>query len=400
MARANQVSLFNACTPAFLAAAGIKSGTAGKIMEFHDMIADANARLATEDAFAVAALLSNRSGLYASFKMDNSIESQSRAANIEELLNSVKSFVEDRQNQYKEELLIEGNVTDVDSISDSELPVVTLGDFLEDISLLSAIDMSDDEDANNKITLMTIHSSKGLEFPYVYVAGMEENLFPSGGAYASPTEIEEERRLFYVALTRAKAAVNLSFAATRMRNGKHEQNSPSRFVEEIDSRYVDNPLDDSEMSSGRSGGFSGFGSGFGSGASFSGRRNVNAGRGASSGYGGGYDRSGGSSYGKSGPVKVIRQTPVSSATGKPMVSMSRAVSSPAKPRTPDSQFTPVSVLDVKAGQRVEHNRFGYGVVQSITGTGDNLKANILFDSCGEKIILLKYAKIRVDNENK
>lgn len=400
VARANQVSLFNACTPAFLAAAGIKSGTAGKIMEFHDMIADANARLAAEDAFAVAALLSNRSRLYASFKMDNSIESQSRAANIEELLNSVKSFVEDRQNQYKEELLIEGNVTDVDSISDSELPVVTLGDFLEDISLLSAIDMSADEDANNKITLMTIHSSKGLEFPYVYVAGMEENLFPSGGAYASPTEIEEERRLFYVALTRAKAAVNLSFAATRMRNGKHEQNSPSRFVEEIDSRYVDNPLDDSEMSSGRSGGFSGFGSGFGSGASFSGRRNVNAGRGAGSGYGGGYDRSGGSSYGKSGPVKVIRQTPVSSATGKPMVSMSRAVSSPAKPRTPDSLFTPVSVLDVKAGQRVEHNRFGYGVVQSITGTGDNLKANILFDSCGEKIILLKYAKIRVDNENK
>ena len=93
---------------------------------------------------------------------------------------------------------------------------------------------------------MTVHSSKGLEFPYVYVAGMEENIFPSGGMFASPSDIEEERRLFYVALTRAKVAVNLSFAKTRMRNGKHEENSPSRFVKEIDMRYVDNPISDDE----------------------------------------------------------------------------------------------------------------------------------------------------------
>ena len=196
----------------------------------------------------------------------------------------------------------------MDSIAEGELPVVTLNDFLEDISLLSAVDMAD-EDASNKITLMTVHSSKGLEFPYVYVAGMEENIFPSGGMFSDPSQIEEERRLFYVALTRAKVAVNLSFATTRMRNGKHEQNSPSRFVKEIDPKYIDNPLRDDEAQESDNS-FGGFGFKFG-------KRDF-------SGYGGGYrndsGRSGGygsssgnqsnrgsgsfNHYGTSGEVKV------------------------------------------------------------------------------------------------
>lgn len=263
---------FNACEPTILEAAGIKSAAAGRIMAFKNMMAMANAALTKEDAFTVADMLSKQSGLYASFKNDNSIESQSRAANIEELLNSVQSFVEDRQNQYREELLAEGSAEDVEAIQDSELPLVTLGDFLEDVSLLSAVDVSGDEDVSNKITMMTVHSSKGLEFPYVYVAGMEENIFPSGGMFSDPVQIEEERRLFYVALTRAKVAVNLSFAATRMRNGKHEQNSPSRFVKEIDRRYVDNPISDDEVVSvPDSGGFRGFGSRFNVGNSGGGR---------------------------------------------------------------------------------------------------------------------------------
>ena len=271
-ARSRGLSLFNACEPTILESAGIKSAAAGRIMAFKNMMAMANAALTKEDAFTVADMLSKQSGLYASFKNDNSIESQSRAANIEELLNSVQSFVEDRQNQYREELLAEGSAEDVDAIQDSELPLVTLGDFLEDVSLLSAVDVSDDEDVSNKITMMTVHSSKGLEFPYVYVAGMEENIFPSGGMFSDPVQIEEERRLFYVALTRAKVAVNLSFAATRMRNGKHEQNSPSRFVKEIDRRYVDNPIsDDEDVNVQDSGGFRGFGSRFNVGNSGGGR---------------------------------------------------------------------------------------------------------------------------------
>lgn len=146
----------------------------------------------------------------------------------------------------------------------------TLGDFLENISLLSNVDVEDEEDTNNKIVLMTVHSAKGLEFPYVYVAGLEENLFPTGGMLASPADIEEERRLFYVAMTRAKKAVCLSFANTRMRNGKHESNSPSRFIKEIDSEYVANPLRNDDFADSTTDddfpGFGGFGSrGFGSG---------------------------------------------------------------------------------------------------------------------------------------
>lgn len=384
-ARSRGLSLFNACEPTIMEAAGIKSGAAGRIMAFRNMMAMANAALTKEDAFTVADMLSKQSGLYASFKNDNSIESQSRAANIEELLNSVQSFVEDRQNQYREELLAEGNVEDVDAIQDSELPLVTLGDFLEDVSLLSAVDVSDDEDVSNKITMMTVHSSKGLEFPYVYVAGMEENIFPSGGMFSDPVQIEEERRLFYVALTRAKVAVNLSFAATRMRNGKHEQNSPSRFVKEIDRRYVDNPISDDEVVSvPDSGGFRGFGSRFNVGNSGGGRPRETA-----------YNNR----YGTSGAVVTEKRAAhVSPVTGRPLrpaaVPDRKPVS--AAPRTPDADFSPVSVLELKVGQRIEHNRFGYGVIRQITGTGMDLKAKILFDSFGEKILLLKYAKIRVD----
>lgn len=384
-ARSRGLSLFNACEPTILEAAGIKSGAAGRIMAFKNMMAKANAALTKEDAFTVADMLSKQSGLYASFKNDNSIESQSRAANIEELLNSVQSFVEDRQNQYREELLAEGSAEDVEAIQDSELPLVTLGDFLEDVSLLSAVDVSDDEDASNKITMMTVHSSKGLEFPYVYVAGMEENIFPSGGMFSDPVQIEEERRLFYVALTRAKVAVNLSFAATRMRNGKHEQNSPSRFVKEIDRRYVDNPISDDEVVSvPDSGGFRGFGSRFNVGNSGGGRSRETA-----------YNNR----YGASGAVVTEkRTTPVSPVTGRPLRPAAAPDRKPvsAAPRTPDADFSPVSVLELKVGQRIEHNRFGYGVIRQITGTGMDLKAKILFDSFGEKILLLKYAKIRVD----
>lgn len=384
-ARSRGLSLFNACEPTILESAGIKSAAAGRIMAFKNMMAMANAALTKEDAFTVADMLSKQSGLYASFKNDNSIESQSRAANIEELLNSVQSFVEDRQNQYREELLAEGSAEDVDAIQDSELPLVTLGDFLEDVSLLSAVDVSDDEDVSNKITMMTVHSSKGLEFPYVYVAGMEENIFPSGGMFSDPVQIEEERRLFYVALTRAKVAVNLSFAATRMRNGKHEQNSPSRFVKEIDRRYVDNPISDDEVVSVQdSGGFRGFGSRFNVGNSGGGRSRETA-----------YNNR----YGTSGAVVTEkRAAPVSPVTGRPLRLAAAPDRKPvsAAPRRPDADFSPVSVLELKVGQRIEHNRFGYGVIRQITGTGMDLKAKILFDSFGEKILLLKYAKIRVD----
>lgn len=407
-ARNAGLSLFKACESGALAASGLKQAAISKILAFHDMIAAANSELAMKDAFSVASSISSKCGLYASFKMDNTVESQSRAANIEELINSIQSFVEDRQNEYKEEMMAEGSISDVDSVSVEDLPIVTLGDFLEDISLLSAVDVKDDGDSSNKITMMTVHSSKGLEFPYVYVAGMEENIFPSGGMFASPSDIEEERRLFYVALTRAKVAVNLTFASTRMRNGKHESNSPSRFVKEIDPKYIDNPLrndDFNDNDNDEDSAFHGFGSRF-----------------SSSGYSkSGYERSGrkygvsSASYGTSSPVvkvgrgnstaQTVSGRPVSRTTGKPLKSVASLGGSPvlspdqasARPSSTaaDADFVPVSVLELKAGQRIEHNRFGAGTIIKITGKDSGLKAEIDFDSSGIKILLLSYAKIRL-----
>lgn len=382
IARERQISLFEASAPEIMAASGMKPAAASRIAAFHNMIGSANAKVASDDAFSLANALSLQSGLYASFKLDNSIENQSRAANIEELLNSVKAFVEDKQNEYKEELMADESITDIDSIQDCDLPVITLGNFLEDISLLSAVDVKDDEESSNKIALMTVHSSKGLEFPYVYVAGMEENIFPSGGMFASPSDIEEERRLFYVALTRAKVAVNLSFAKTRMRNGKHEENSPSRFVKEIDMRYVDNPISDDECGTEETvSGFSGFGSRFGS------NRFANA-----CSYGSRYGKasSGVNSYGTSGPVKTepSYMKPAVPSNLKPVRSL------PANINV-DSNFEPVSVLDLKVGQRVEHNRFGFGKILEITGNDTAKKARIDFEKYGEKVLLLNYAKIRL-----
>ena len=221
----------------------------------------------------------------------------------------------------------------------------------------------------NKISMMTVHSSKGLEYPYVYVVGMEENIFPSGGFLSSENEIEEERRLFYVAMTRAKKNLQLSFAQTRMRHGKHESNSPSRFIKEIDREYILNPLS-LEMETPEPEAFT-----------------KSWGRPAPSRFGNTYGRS-------SQPVTERRSAPVrqvSQPSGMPRpVSRPR----PVAPRVPDADFVPTPILQLRAGQRIEHNRFGYGEILEISGQAADLKAKIRFDDHGEKILILKYAKIR------
>ena len=358
-----------------LAEFGLKPAAVGRLREFRDMMMKFGAMAPDTDAYTVASGLAGDCGLYASYKTDLSVESQSRAGNIEELINSVKAFTEERRNAYVEELMADGAISDASQIEESAYPVMTLGDYLENISLLSAVDVEDDE-TSNKIALMTVHSAKGLEFPHVYVAGMEENLFPSGGMMASPADIEEERRLFYVALTRAKVSVDLSFAQTRLRNGKHESNAVSRFVREIDRKYIANPLPDRDMrKSDRYGDEDD-----GPVRSFGSRR---------SGFGIAGQGSGtpASRYGISGRRTV---------SPDPDRQVSRPVrpSAPAAPRIPDKDFVPMSVLEVKEGMRIEHNRFGLGQVQEITGEGAGLKARILFDQYGEKILLLQYARLR------
>ncbi len=365
-AQAAKCPLFKAIDLDGLENFGLRPAAIAKIKAFRDMIAVATSRMATDDAYTVATYLSNTSGLYRSFKEDNSIESQSRAANIEELVNGVKSFIEEKQNYMREELMADESFSDATVITDADLPVVTLGDYLEDISLLSAVDMTNDED-NNKIALMTVHSAKGLEFPYVYVAGMEENLFPSGGMFASENDIEEERRLFYVALTRAKVSVDLTFAQTRMRNGKHESNAPSRFIREIDRRYIANPLGDDRFAERTSEpqAFQGFG------RHFKGQK---------------YGASSSVSYERKTPAPAVKPVPI------PKVSIPRT---PVPPRADEADFVPVSILELREGQRIEHSRFGFGKILKISGSATDLKAVIDFDSYGEKILLLKYAKIRL-----
>ena len=376
-ASAHQMPLFKAAYLDDLEKYGLKQAAIKKIREFCDMVGRLALKANVEDAYTVAKRIADDSGLYMFYKLDTSIEGQSRTANVEELVDSVSLFIEEKKNEYAEDLIAEGQISDGSDLAESDYPVVTLCDYLENASLLSAVDVSDEE-SSNKIALMTAHSSKGLEFPYVFVAGMEENIFPSGGFMASESEIEEERRLFYVAMTRAKKVLQISFASTRTRNGKHESNSPSRFIKEINPRFIANPLSlesDGEDDAPKPA----FGAW--------GRKPA-----AKSAFGGG-----GYSYGASGPARTEKPSSPARA-GEPVrrsepVPVRRPQVVPK--RTSDAEFEPTPVMQLKAGQRIEHNRFGFGNILEITGAMSDLKAKIAFDEHGEKILLLKYAKIRV-----
>ena len=346
LARSAGTSLFKAAYSENFADFGLKAPAVARIRSFCEMIGSFAAKAPFTDAHELAVALSDASGLYAHFKADLSIEGQSKVSNVEELLNSISLFIEERGDESIEETGEERNAP------------VTLGEFLESISLLTSVDAEDGEDTSNKIALMTAHSAKGLEFPYVIVAGMEENLFPSMGMLASKTDIEEERRLFYVAMTRAKKAVWLSYASQRMRNGKHESNSPSRFIREIDPKYLANPLrpefdddDDDDEGFGFKRTFKGFGM----------------------------------------SPRFVKKTPERPAAN----TWESLKNRPLPPKIPDSEFIPVPMTELKAGQRIEHNRFGFGKIMDITGSVPDLKARIVFDDYGEKILLLKYAKIRM-----
>ncbi len=376
MARDRHVSFFKAAASESFAEYGLKPAGIGRIREFCKMIDTFAAREAETDAWQLCEALTKASGMMLSLKEDTSIEGQARVANVEELLSSVTQFVEERQQEYLEELLADDPDTD-----DSQVvyPVVTLGEFLEHISLLSNTDIDQGEDAANRIVMMTVHSAKGLEFPYVFITGLEENLFPSGGSLLSITELEEERRLFYVAMTRAKKAVYLSFAQTRLRNGNHESNPPSRFIREIDPQYLSNPL--------RSGDEEDDSSFFGFGSSRDGSRQGKRSAGI------GFGRPSGPGYGRNVPPGYRKPVPDPRPIPAPR-DMTAIRNRPLPPKIPDESFIPTPIGELAVGDRVEHNRFGFGKILSLTGTGLDTKAKIDFDRYGEKILLLKYAKIR------
>jgi DNA helicase-2/ATP-dependent DNA helicase PcrA len=358
-AQAHGTSLYAAASAQDLETFGLKGAAIGKIRAFCTMIAKVADTLEQTDAYEAAKALASESGLYFFYKSDNSIEGQARAANVQELLDSVAGYVEEVQGDYRNEMVEDGKYTDPSEVPEAELPLVTLPQFLENISLLSNVDVAEDE-TSNKVALMTAHSAKGLEFPYVFVSGMEENLFPSGGWMLTEPELEEERRLFYVAITRAKKAVVLSFAQTRMRNGKHENNAPSRFLREIAPQYLQNPLRKED---------------------FSVERSLEA------------DDTPGFRFGRFGSGRMDRAPKSPVVTSRP-TTREQVLNRPLPPKVPDSEFTPDPMSSFHPGDRIEHNRFGVGKVLIISGEVPDIKATIAFEKYGEKILLLKYAKIR------
>ncbi len=405
VARAHRCSLFAAVACEDYLDYGLRPAAMQKIRAFRDLIDTLAVAAAKGDAFEVARRIYDESGLYAFFKSDTSIEGMARTSNLDELLNSVQAFKEERL----DDILSDMEVGEGYGEQPEFLPEITLADFLETTSLLSNADTDDkdDESGSNKVALMTIHSAKGLEFPYVYIAGAEENLFPSGGMMASPADIEEERRLFYVAVTRAKKAVAVSFASTRMRNGKHESNAPSRFIREIDSEYVANPLpapgfddDDDDGDSGMPFWFRNGRSTRTTGTTRSGFGGRSSG-GSTNGRTGSGDKSSAAqkfaaynSYGRSGSVRFEPRRPAGPSEKPAPAMTTRVVQPTVKPDIIDPNFVPVPMTELYEGERVEHNRFGAGIIKEITGTVPELKAVIEFDNYGSKVLLLKYAKLR------
>ena len=374
-ALAEGLSLFRVAALPSLETYGLRGPAIAKIRAFCTLMENAAAEAAGGDAYNVAMSLAQESGLYLFYKADTSIEGQSRFANVEELLNSVKAYIED----------VEKEAVD-------EKPVVTLADYLENVSLLSNVDVAEDE-TNNRVALMTVHTAKGLEFPYVFVAGMEENLFPSGGWLVSPQDLEEERRLFYVAITRAKRALQLSFAETRMRNGKHESNAPSRFLRELAPQYLDKPLRrDGSFGGGES--VSRFGS-TGSerwpvkpAMTNTFRSSMTSPSRPSASVMPGPDRASRASSVMPGSDRASRASSVMPGPDRASGAMS------VRPPVIDPDFVPDPMSSFKVGDQIEHNRFGAGKVLEITGQIPDLKAKIRFEKYGEKLLLLKFAKLR------
>ena len=326
-----------------LHAAGLKDAAIRKLREFVALMEPLAERTEKSDCYQLALEIGNKSGYLLSLGNDTTPEGIGRLENVQELFNSIKEYSEEEAEMRK--ILSEDGEEPVD-------PTVTLGDYLENIYLMSEVEKDDSQDPErdqtNKILLMTVHAAKGLEFPYVYIAGMEENLFPSESMNDTPDKIEEERRLFYVALTRAEKAVTVSYAQNRRKWGSEESNRPSRFLREIDRQYyaVEPDTDQNRYDP------------------FPQTR---------------FRKTDFETYRKPEPAPHTWQRPTP----------------PPSAHTPSPGFSPSPVAALQAGQRVEHDRFGYGTILSLEGEGPNKKAVVEFDNGGTKTLLLKFAKLRV-----
>lgn len=341
------VSLWQVLCEPLTYGVSINKGTHTKLQGFRELIESFIAEVEGQNAYQLGTAIITRSGLMNDICQDTSPESLSRKENIEELANGLNDFCAMRME--------EGNTH------------VSLGDFLSEVSLLTDQD-SDKEDDGPKITLMTVHSAKGLEFKNVFVVGMEENLFPSSMGGESPRALEEERRLFYVAITRAEEHCYLSYAKSRYRYGKMEFGSPSRFLRDIDTRFLQLPA----------------GMGMARTVDEGAQRFRSEMEGSRSAYGqGAGSRSG---YGQSDRPKAQLIAPTLPRNLK-RVSAAAGSASASAPSA--------AVTGVSAGQTIAHERFGVGTVLKVEGTGENAKATIRFENAGEKQLLLRFARFKV-----
>ena len=347
-ATGHNVSLWTVLCEPLAYGLNFNKGTVGKLQVFRELISAFITDAAEKNAYEIGADIIRQSGIINDVCQDNSPENLSRKENIEELVNGMSDFCAQRQE--------EGN------------PNVLLGDFLSEVSLLTDQDSDKDGD-DEKITLMTVHSAKGLEFKNVFVVGMEENLFPSGMVGDSPRALEEERRLFYVAITRAEEHCFLSYAKTRFRYGKMEFGSPSRFLKDIDIRFLRLPQDAGMFRRVEE-----------EAAAF---RRENA-RGFAP------DKED-APYGGKERVSVRPKQQIIA----PTVPRNLKRVAPSANTASTSPSAGGSANCVQQGQLIEHERFGLGEVLKVEGEGDNAKATIRFKNAGDKQLLLRFARFKV-----
>ena len=307
---------------------------ASPVSEFATLIKRFRIEASKKDAFEAATTIAKGSGLLRELYEDKTIEGLNRYENVQELLNAIKEYVDNEETKDK-----------------------SLGSFLQEIALLT--DADNDKDADTDVVqMMTIHAAKGLEFNMVFVVGLEEDLFPSQMMLNSRADLEEERRLFYVAITRAQHKLYLSYALTRYRFGRLKNCEPSRFLEELDPRCLQvNRQQSSREPSGL-------------GRSWGDKQN---------------DSFGGSTHFAKNLVGNLRTQQPKAASN-------------AKAYTPPANFKPSDTSALAEGMKVEHPKFGFGKVVAMDESGANRKAKVAFDGVGEKTLLLSFAKLRIHEE--
>lgn len=342
----------------------INAGTASKLRDFAAMIKNFGVMAMEVNAFELANTVITKTGILRELNKDKTPEEISRVENVESLLSAVQEFTETERTPQEEALkedIVQQQSPATEGLFEQKADpsLKTIDEFMQEIALLTDADKKageDDKDAN-KVSLMTIHASKGLEFPFVYVVGLEENLFPSQMVLQDRGELEEERRLFYVALTRAERQATLSFAERRFRYGNHVFCEPSRFIDEIDQQFLDYPeIKESNP--------------------------VNA-----------FNDFARQQYFEKSPAKQNNIGQLKPKTPSP--ALRRNLISTNKVNTQPTPVDADAIKSIKEGTVVQHEKFGNGKVFALEGEFPNIKATINFDNAGQKQLLLKYAKLKV-----